>query len=58
MIEHVQNVAGVRVVVANYEADAQLAKLAKDGEVDLVYSAAQDSDFLELRASRARSLLT
>jgi 5'-3' exonuclease len=46
VIEHVQNVSDVSVVVANYEADAQLAKLAKDGVVDLVYSAAQDSDFL------------
>jgi hypothetical protein len=46
VIEHVKNVPAVRVVVANYEADAQLAKLAADGEVDIVYSAAQDSDFL------------
>ena len=29
-----------------YEADAQLAKLRTDGAIDLVYSAAQDSDFL------------
>jgi 5'-3' exonuclease len=45
-IEHVKDVPNVRLVVANYEADAQLAKLAADGELDLVYSAAQDSDFL------------
>ena len=45
-IEHIKDVPNVRLVVANYEADAQLAKLALDGELDLVYSAAQDSDFL------------
>lgn len=45
-IEYIRDVPNVRLVVANYEADAQLAKLAMDGELDLVYSAAQDSDFL------------
>jgi hypothetical protein len=34
------------IVVANYEADAQLVKLRSDEAINLVYSAAQDSDFL------------
>ncbi|KAL1514704.1 hypothetical protein AB1Y20_003791 [Prymnesium parvum] len=36
----------VRCVVAPYEADAQLAWLERAGEVTVVYSAAEDSDFI------------
>lgn len=46
VIQHVGATVGASIVVANYEADAQLAKLRSDGAIDLVYSAAQDSDFL------------
>ena len=38
--------ANVSVVVANYEADAQLHQLQRAGKIDRVLSAAEDSDFL------------
>ena len=46
VLHHVAGDGRVDVRVANYEADAQLAELQRAGHVDLVYSAAQDSDFL------------
>lgn len=46
IIQHGNATARVSVVIANYEADAQLHQLRLAGKIDRVLSAAEDSDFL------------
>ncbi|KAL1530644.1 hypothetical protein AB1Y20_001544 [Prymnesium parvum] len=46
ILTHFQKNNRVDVVVAAFEADAQLACLEANGQIDIVLSAAEDSDFI------------